>query len=149
MNKERDSKRPTRVRWNDPSSDLVFGGHPSLQLRATLPFMPNDMRLTAREVALIISPHSPQVPTVYQLLKKGALTSIKLLDAGGLFTGTASELLSRLNQQADDQARTPDWPKTPRRLSGQVRRAAPGLRRVGIEVTFARRREIAIEKRGD
>lgn len=78
MNKERDSKHPTRVRWNDPSSDLVFGGHPSLQLRATLPFMPDDMRLTAREVALIISPHSPQVATVYQLLKKGALRGIKV-----------------------------------------------------------------------
>ena len=72
MNEERDSKHPTQA------SDLEFGGDPSLQIRAALPFMPDDMRLTTREVALIVSPHNPNVMTVYQLRKKGALRSIKV-----------------------------------------------------------------------
>ena len=72
MNKERDSKHPTQA------SDLEFGGDPSLQIRTALPFMPDDMRLTTREVALIVSPHNPNVLTVYQLRKKGALRSIKV-----------------------------------------------------------------------
>jgi hypothetical protein len=53
--------------------------------------------------------------------------------------GTASELLAQLKPQVSASvARTRNWPKDATRLSGQLRRLAPNLRSVGIEVTFGR-----------
>lgn len=50
--------------------------------------------------------------------------------------GTAAELLALLTPAG----RTPhEWPKTPRGLSGVLRRLAPDLRRIGIDVVFDKR----------
>jgi hypothetical protein len=55
------------------------------------------------------------------------------------FTGTATELLDRLEGLVDKRTRgSRGWPKTPRALGTALRRIAPNLRSVGIEVTFNR-----------
>jgi hypothetical protein len=55
------------------------------------------------------------------------------------WTGTAAELLAVLANFADENLRRgKDWPRTPRGLSGRLRRAAPNLRKIGIDVVFAR-----------
>jgi hypothetical protein len=57
----------------------------------------------------------------------------------GTWTGTASELLGALARQVDESIRRRrDWPKTPTALSGQLRRLAPTLRGVGVNVVFDR-----------
>jgi hypothetical protein len=59
----------------------------------------------------------------------------KVADAG--FTGTATELLRRLYDQAEETLRRQKgWPANPRALSGSLRRIAPNLRAVGINVEF-------------
>lgn len=51
------------------------------------------------------------------------------------WSGTAAELLERLNPGAtDDLRRSREWPKTPRGLSGAIRRVIPNLRSVGIAI---------------
>ena len=53
--------------------------------------------------------------------------------------GTSSELLAELGQVADDATRKRrDWPKSARKLSGDLRRIAPNLRAAGIDVGFRR-----------
>lgn len=67
---------------------------------------------------------SPIAPFVQKLAKIG-------------FTGTASELLERLNiLAADEQRRQKGWPANARALSGSLRRIAPNLRAVGVNVEF-------------
>ena len=57
----------------------------------------------------------------------------------GNWEGTATDLLTSLNARVGDEVqRRKWWPKSPRALSGQVRRAAPGLRRVGVKIEFIR-----------
>jgi len=72
-----------------------------------------------------------------------------------IWTGTAKELLPKLVAIAGDPAaKTKTWPRTPRALSGRLRRAAPNLRRVGISIVFEERQAngrlitIAAERRG-
>jgi hypothetical protein len=49
--------------------------------------------------------------------------------------GSASELLAELNDAANDEMRRlRSWPKAPNVMSGRLRRAAPNLRKVGIDV---------------
>jgi hypothetical protein len=51
--------------------------------------------------------------------------------------GTASELLLQLTQIIPEPlARERSWPKNARALSGKLRRAAPPLRKIGIDVAF-------------
>ena len=53
--------------------------------------------------------------------------------------GTASELLGKLdNVVGERQQKSIDWPHSPRALSGRLRRAGPGLRKIGINVEFER-----------
>jgi hypothetical protein len=53
--------------------------------------------------------------------------------------GTASQLLGLLTPLLPDAlARERSWPKSARALSGKLRRAAPPLRKVSIEVAFGR-----------
>jgi hypothetical protein len=53
------------------------------------------------------------------------------------FSGTAGELLQRLADYADEeQRRQRGWPKSASALSGRLRRLAPNLRAVGVEVEF-------------
>jgi hypothetical protein len=55
------------------------------------------------------------------------------------WVGTAAELLTALGNLTDENLRrSRDWPRTPRGLSGRLRRAASNLRRAGIEVGFVR-----------
>lgn len=65
------------------------------------------------------------------------------------WTGTAAELLARLAPEG----RLPrGWPESPRALSAALRRLAPGLRRVGLEVSayreaHTRRRIIRLDEK--
>ena len=53
--------------------------------------------------------------------------------------GTSTELLAELEQAAEDAVRKRrEWPKSPRKLSGDLRRVAPNLRRAGLDVRFQR-----------
>jgi hypothetical protein len=70
--------------------------------------------------------------------------------------GTNGELLELLNSYTTDSVRkSKDWPGTPRGLSGQLRRLAPNMRKVGIECLFPgrqpggeRRRLLVLERTG-
>lgn len=54
--------------------------------------------------------------------------------------GTAGELLEQLVPLvAEKVIKREDWPANPRALSGQLRRLAPDLRSIGVEVMFAPR----------
>jgi DNA polymerase-1 len=60
-----------------------------------------------------------------------------LLDVETMFEGTATELLAALAARVDDGTkRQRAWPKDAARLSGDLRRLAPSLRLIGIEVEF-------------
>lgn len=69
------------------------------------------------------------------------------------FQGTATHLLRALDAIVSEAVRKQrSWPKDPTRLSGRLRRLAPGLRRMGIEVADMRegkdrRRLLVIEQR--
>jgi hypothetical protein len=53
--------------------------------------------------------------------------------------GISKELLAALGAKAGDQAqRRQDWPTNSRKLSGDLRRVAPNLRRAGLDVRFDR-----------
>jgi len=57
------------------------------------------------------------------------------------WTGTSGELLERLEAQAGDGAKkSAKWPKSARGLSGDLRRLAPFLREVCIEIVFGQKR---------
>lgn len=60
-----------------------------------------------------------------------------LMSTRTVWTGTASDLLAALNQVAGETVRkAKTWPGTPRALSGRLRRVAPLLRKIGIEISF-------------
>ena len=69
--------------------------------------------------------------------------------------GTATELLEVLSDEVGERVtKTKAWPTISRALSGRVRRAAPLLRKVGIEIGFkkeghARTRLIDISRKAD
>jgi hypothetical protein len=73
------------------------------------------------------------------------------------WTGTAGDLLGELEQQADDRVkRQKGWPQSSRTLSGVLKRLAPNLRAVGVDVQFGstgrgneKRRNIILGKVGD
>lgn len=59
----------------------------------------------------------------------------EMLDTDHAWTGSASELLYRLNEDsADIDRQSKTWPKAPHTLSMQLRRLAPALRMAGYEV---------------
>jgi hypothetical protein len=61
----------------------------------------------------------------------------RLMGSLGRWEGTASELLARLAERAGEKAvKARDWPKQPSVLSGQLKRLAPNLRKIGLDVTF-------------
>jgi hypothetical protein len=56
-----------------------------------------------------------------------------------MWTGTASDLLGALAEVVGDcVAKSKTWPDGPRALAGRLRRAAPVLRKIGIEIGFGR-----------
>ena len=56
------------------------------------------------------------------------------------WVGTATELLSKINFLADEKrefhSRDQGWPKNPKALSDRLRRLAPALRGIGVEIIF-------------
>ena len=75
------------------------------------------------EVALESSPLTPHIRAV----------------AAEGFEGTATELLTLLDDLAEDQVqRLSSWPRSPRSLAGALRRLEPSLRAVGVEIDFYR-----------
>ena len=55
------------------------------------------------------------------------------------FEGIATELLKRLTDLVDEKiTHSEAWPRSARGLSGDLRRLAPVLRRVGVEIDFPR-----------
>jgi hypothetical protein len=56
------------------------------------------------------------------------------------WSGTATALLREMAAQAGDVVtRTKEWPKSARGLSSKLRRAAPFLRKIGINIQFDER----------
>jgi hypothetical protein len=97
-------------------------------------------RQQAHELALDVSP---------------VAAAIRALAERADWSGTAAELLKALNGLTDEPTRqSRSWPETPRYLGGEVRRLAPNLRSVGVDVDFtrearaSRRRIITIQKVG-
>jgi hypothetical protein len=55
------------------------------------------------------------------------------------WTGTASDLLGALGQEAGERVtKSKTWPDSPRALAGRLRRAATFLRKIGIDIGFGR-----------
>jgi hypothetical protein len=53
--------------------------------------------------------------------------------------GTSADLLAALEAKGGEKVqRRQDWPKSPRKLSGDLRRVAPNLRRAGMDIRFER-----------
>jgi len=73
-----------------------------------------------------------------------------LLDERGAWSGTTGELLTAIQERVTEQViRQTAWPKSPRSLSGHLKRLAPNLRDGGWQVTFrreARHRLVVIER---
>lgn len=64
----------------------------------------------------------------------------ELLDVHPEWSGIATELLSQLSERVSDATRRQrSWPTSPQGLSNILRRLAPSLRAVGIELDFDRR----------
>ena len=63
--------------------------------------------------------------------------AVKSLLADGSFKGTATDLLTALNQKISEETRREkSWPKNGRGLSNHLRRLAPNLRQVGVSIKF-------------
>ena len=61
------------------------------------------------------------------------------MDMTPQFAGTATELLKALNDVASEaQQKAKGWPKSPAVLAKILRRIAPPLRKIGIDVAFER-----------
>ncbi len=94
-----------------------------------------EARILANEAAL---EESPLTEPLRELAEEG-------------FIGSATELLAALSKLLTGTASPRgSWPSGPRELSGALRRLAPSLRTVGIEVAFprrgSRRRPIVVQK---
>jgi hypothetical protein len=89
-------------------------------------------REQAHEVALDASPIGASVRAI----------------AEGEWTGTAAELLVKMNAETDDATKkSKTWPATARKLGADLRRIAPYLRAVGIKVEFSDRRDLGSRRR--
>ena len=67
---------------------------------------------------------------------------IELISNTQEWSGTATELLAEIDRIADDKTRRLKvWPQTARTLSGILKRLAPNLRAVGVEVDLGRTKQ--------
>jgi len=65
-------------------------------------------------------------------------TLIQQIAKGKEWSGTATDLLNELTELASEKTRElKSWPKTPRTLSNVLRKLAPNLRAVGVDMNFA------------
>jgi 5S rRNA maturation endonuclease (ribonuclease M5) len=85
--------------------------------------------------------------SVHQVAVEESPIGSVLLDVGRIgFDGTATELLATLATFVDEPVtKSKGWPKSARALSGVLRRLAPNLRALGVDVRFER--ETTGEKR--
>jgi hypothetical protein len=61
-----------------------------------------------------------------------------------VWTGVASELLVALVEMVGERnAKSKEWPDSPRALSGRLRRAATFLRKIGIDIAFTKEKSRA------
>lgn len=61
------------------------------------------------------------------------------MSAVTIWEGTATDLLGALTGNiGETRARAKEWPKTANTLSGRLRRAAPNLRKLGVDIVFNR-----------
>jgi len=80
-------------------------------------------RRDANEVALDLSPVAQALKAFFEVRHD--------------WSGTAAGLLEELNFKVSDEVRrSREWPKTPRGLSGAIRRIIPNLRRAGFIITM-------------
>ena len=82
-------------------------------------------------------------------------TVVAMMSNTALWEGTATDLLNDLNRRANDQSKELDrWPRTAQAAAGHLRRIAPSLRAMGIDVRFLepmgheKRRLIRIQRGG-
>lgn len=64
---------------------------------------------------------------------------LELLESEGKWSGTAKELLAKLEGRLSDPKHPPHgWPKSPRAMTGHLTRLAPNLRAVGWDAVYTR-----------
>ena len=62
---------------------------------------------------------------------------IRFIKSRKQWQGTAIDLLNSLEEEAEFRLTVrEDWPKTPRKIAGDLRRIAPSLRALGYDVEF-------------
>lgn len=81
-----------------------------------------------RQAEMTILEACPLVTPLRQLLQ----------ESRGQWSGTARDLLDRLEVYAGRAGRRSGWPGSPSALSGELRRFAPNLRGIGVELEFRR-----------
>lgn len=120
------------ARWS-VAGEAAMGMQPGMYLRT---YMGN--RAGANELAIECSPVGKAV--------------IDMMASTSAWEGTATELLAELDQRADEKTRKlRTWPETPQGLSATLKRLAPNLRAIGIEVDSSRskkRRCLTITRQG-
>lgn len=63
---------------------------------------------------------------------------LKLVEKGD-WSGTAEQLLRWIESMVSDSVRrSPDWPRTARGIAGALRRLAPNLRPLGVQINFGK-----------
>lgn len=123
-----------------------LGGHRSVTLRR-LPRMADfAVWVIAAERALgwqdgsFLAAYTRNRASAHELALESASIVPPLLRLPVDWSGTAGELLEQLLTLAGEKVvKREDWPANPRTLSGQLRRLAPDLRSIGVEVTFGAR----------
>ena len=121
-----------------------LGGHRLVRLKR-LPRMADfAVWVIAAEPAIgwepgsFLAAYSRNRASAHELALESASIVPPILRLPHEWEGTAGELLEQLSVVVEGTKRE-DWPTTPRACSGQLRRLAPDLRSIGVEVTFARR----------
>jgi hypothetical protein len=91
-----------------------------------------------------------QFLTTYRKNRKGAAESaiddslvagaiLRLIDRDGAWAGTAKDLLGKLTAIVDEKVvESKQWPRSPRGISGAVKKVAPALRLIGMNVDSGR-----------
>ncbi len=114
------------------------------------------------EAGAFLDAYAVNRATAHELALDGSALASALRDllpeSGGTWEGTSSELLDTLvsrvgRDETDRLLKRKAWPASPRGLAGDLRRLAPNLRAVGIEMIFereahTRRRLITIIREG-
>lgn len=133
-----------------------IGGHQMVKLRRMPRMADFAVWVVAAEAALgwedgsFLAAYSRNRASAHELALESASIVPPLTLLPESWEGTAGELLEQLaNLAGEKSAKRADWPASPGALSGQLRRLAPDLRSISVEVTFTRtgqRRVITITR---